>query len=734
MLNLPRLSGSAVALVLFSTFAVLPARADLSESATTKVGEYLLINTDAGRAITEAVLGAPLRGDNVDELLARLRAPENDALARDLDARLARINSEARADLGDDDLSGLGAEARAELDRLSARWLALRGSDGGRVEFVTETPRGYAATRERFLAPAEPAPEVHETAPEARAPKAPEARAPLAPARPALRPAPKAPEVALDAPALAERYGVKPDAVRFSPKNKWPGVVVGLTREAQMAPAIVGEAIPHPGGPVDTVVVGSGPAGLTSTMMLSDSGQKVLVLEASSKIGGLANGSTVGDARFGSGAAYYAAPSQSQYRIFQRLGLGAYTKVNTIANNIDSLLLDGKLYEEFWEDEALDELPRSFKLYKYALKKMDALGMIGDQPIENSGDMTLDHYTAKQIVDKMPEMVAGWKDAASKRVYQEFLNDPRVDPKEPMKAVYSYLDPYGRSALGATTDRVNAMAFFNFQIAELEPRYTGKLGTGELSERFQNFFKAKRAELVSLQPNSPVANIQQFPDHAEITYVKDGQSYVVNAKHVVFAAPMKIAPKLITDFATIAPEHAAALAKIPYTDYMVTNVVTDGQVTKGTYDYWFGNTDNKGLWVTDMINGRFQQFGTKTPDDGIGVMTLYQPKGEDGIHDFTPDQAFAKAEEGVEQAMKLAGPTLKMKWGTELKPKWIIANVYPSSIQVLAPGYFTDIAPVFRKPIGDRIFVAGIVTGTPSVEESIYSGQRAAEGILNAAK
>lgn len=696
---------------LFLLVFLLPqlAWASVADILRSPLSERLLLDTRTGRALLAMILDrseAKIFSLLDPELLPALRRGRVDnGIGMELELRLRIAESRYRAarGLGESEAMEIAATDKELIERLAGDLLlAVRR---GELKFVHRPPEVAALTAETQTG----------------------AKGAAKAAEKFLASAPS-PATAAQREELARLYQVNADQIHFTPRNHWPGVIRGL-RPRQMAPKVTGTVVRDP-QIYDQVIVGGGPAGLTSAMVLSDEGNRVLVLEAAPKFGGLATGETAAGARFGAGAAYYAAPSRAQFKIFQRIGLNNYTKLNKIQTNIDSLLLDGVLYKEFWEHETLEHLPRSFKLYKHAVERMEAMGMIADQPVEAAADLTLDAFTAKEWVNKMPEWVAGLQDPASKKVYAEFLSDPRVDPRDPMRDVFKYLDPYGRSALGGTTDQVNAMSFFNFQASELVPRYTGQMGTGEVTERMANFLASRRQGFVTLKTSSPAARIIPHGDHVEVLYVNGGTTYATVGKTVLYTAPLKYAPRLIQGFETVAPKHARALEQIPFTDYIVTNVITDGHPTRGTYDFWFGDTDNQKLWITDMIDGRFQQFGTGPRSDKVGVVTLYQPKSQEWIKNFSAEEALAASEAGVEQLQKLMGPTLKMTWGSEIKPKFIVTNLYPASIQVTGPGYFTKIAPVFRQPIADRIYVAGIANGTPSLEEAMYSAERVAEELM----
>lgn len=143
----------------------------------------------------------------------------------------------------------------------------------------------------------------------------------------------------------------------------------------------------------------------------------------------------------------------------------------------------------------------------------------------------------------MPAQAARRPDAESRknvaRLNKE-IAEGRVPADNPMRDLNNFLDLYCRSALGANTQGVSAMAFVNFYISELEVRYTSPTGTGIAITRMQERLE-KKGELSEILTSASVGKIENKDKFAEVTYVVKG-SYLAKADYVIFAAQSKLAP------------------------------------------------------------------------------------------------------------------------------------------------------------------------------------------------
>ncbi len=488
----------------------------------------------------------------------------------------------------------------------------------------------------------------------------------------------------------------------------------------------------------DTIVVGGGLSGLTAGVYLTDHQKSVLLLEKEPQLGGLAAGGERGGVRYARGAAYFSPPDGEQIKIFDHIGLGDYQKHFTIPEPIDSYLWNGKLYPNVWEPEALEHLPKSFALFRHALEAL--ADRIPSQPIEDSGLLQWDHMTAAEWVRWMPEYVSKQKDEASRAIYQDYLADTRLDRKDPMKEVLQLLNLYSRSALGWETNQISATAFANFYVSEIVPRFTGATGSGDVANHLVNILKGRNS-LIKMRAGATVSTIRQNADFVEVVYAKNGQTYSVHAKSLVFSAPLGQAPKLIEGFAAAVPRQAKLLSELEYAHYAVHNVFVEGHPWRDSYDLWLRDENYSQNDPTDVILGRWQDpkihgyDGLKdfkaTPGDDVGILTIYHPLPKGAVGGGFDDKlAIASAEKALGRIETMMNPILKARWGTKIKVKTIETNRWPFSIHIVKPGWLSK-AKILNEPIG-RIYLGNNNMGLPSVEEAMYRGKRAALAALKA--
>ena len=534
---------------------------------------------------------------------------------------------------------------------------------------------------------------------------------------------------------LARRYGIDPADVRFTAEKKYPVIIRG-TGQDTLRPAVDLTHVVRDPQDYDVVIVGGGPAGMTSALYLGEQGKKVLILEREAKLGGLGAGSELQSVRAGGGAAYSAGPDgKKQYRIFQHIGLGNYKKKLSIHEPIDSYLWNGKMYLGVWEEHALEELPASFALFRHALEDAEARGLF---KIDTAAGRESDKIDFATFVRRMPEMVSQMKDKESRAIYERFLKDEKVPRDDPMKNVIELLELYGRSALGGTPDQISARQFGDFYAAELYTRYTGTLGTGDVTEAIQKKL-ARIRDSVATRTSAPVAKIENGADGAVVTYVHEGQTRQVRAKKVVFAAPIKLAPRIIQDFEKDAAERAGLIRNIQMTDYAVHIVRVKGHPFRETYDLWVRPQNYRPDDPTDFIVGRWMdpkirgyegmRSFQKDPGDDYGVLTVYHPIGDSGkTRGFNETEALARAEQGVDKLKEILEPYLQEKFGKKIEIELVESHRWPYSIHIVSPGSLERNA-VLAEPLGN-IHFANNTLGAPELEEALERGHDVALALL----
>jgi len=516
--------------------------------------------------------------------------------------------------------------------------------------------------------------------------------------------------------------------------------------EASFTPALAPDHITKIKTQYDAIVVGAGLSGLSAAVYLSDQGQRVLVVEKESNLGGLASsGQTATGIRYDRGAAYWTSPYEEEERILTHIGLGDFEKKYPIHDPIDSYYLHGHLYEGIWDDSTLAELPASFELFKYELNKANDAEMIPDQPLEAAAHMDLDAYSAAQWIRQMPARLAARAasgDADAVKIQKRFLADPKINPADPMADVIGLMDLYCRSALGTNSDQVSALAFANFYISEIVTRYTTQTGTAGAAELMEAMLRA-RPSLVTIVTGAPVGHISSGKRSAQVVYSKDGREYRAHGKYVVFAGELKIASRLIDGFAKADPERAALVSKLKYANYSVHNVLLSGHPYRVSYDTWTRADDYTEKDFTDFILGRWMDPSingylgmrdfSSNPKDDQGIFTIYHPlplvdESQHG-NEYTVAQAKDLASFAVDRLKAIYSGLLHDRWGTSIDVVSVETSRWPYSVHVAEPGHYLHKAPILRRNQG-RIFFGNNNLGTPAFEEALFRGHCAADNVL----
>lgn len=460
--------------------------------------------------------------------------------------------------------------------------------------------------------------------------------------------------------ALAKRYSIDAEKIKETKNDKIPVVLRKTTKET-LAP-------PTQASPIleleeyDAVIVGGGPSGLTAAVYLTKAGKKVLVVEREEELGGLASGRTMlNKISVGTGTAYAAGPAEGkQMDIFKDIGLGDYKKRFSIYDSIDSYTINGEVFEDIWEEHSLAKLPASFELFKLVLLEL-ANSNYSDSNLLK--DIRMNRMFADDFIRLFPEIASRSKSPEVQTVYKRFLNDSRVDRKDPMRVVLELLDLYGRSALGGESHEVPSVRYCYFYVSELRKRFTNDNGTGFVADALLKTL-SKAGGHFNYQVNAPVAEIDNTGDKVHVTYIRDGQAFKVRAKKVIFAAPLPLAPKLIKNFRQQDPEKAEAIAKIKMTDYSVHVVHVLGHPFRMTYDLWARLKNYRKDHPTDIINGRWMdplikgyegmRDFKKHPADDFGVLTLFHPHS--GEQDYSEENSLRLVEQAVRWMHEILDP------------------------------------------------------------------------------
>lgn len=546
---------------------------------------------------------------------------------------------------------------------------------------------------------------------------------------------------------LARKYKIPKERVRFAASGL-PVIVDGKS-EAELFPVPSGPAVMNP-KVYKVLILGGGPSGTTAAHYLTKAGLDTMLVERDATLGGLANGVTINGVEHAIGGAYSSGPyGPTEHAIYREFGLKNYTKKFYIDDPIDSLVWNGKIYNNFWEDpKVLAELPASFAVVKKAVEWAD------DNYI-NDVDLPLgqipDQISAEKWITAMPAVLAkaAKTDPEAAEIFENFLKDPRIDHQDRngMGIVLdALLDNYSRSALGEVTREISSVPWGDFYISEIGRRYTGPYGAGSIIQAVLK--KITRPEIpLDIQTGATVLNMKNFEDFVEVTYVQDGILHKVRSERVLFAGNIKLAPRLIEGFKEQAPDRFQRIEALQTSNYNVHVVWTKGRVFTACYDLWLGFNDPQHTHTgakpdpTDMIDFLYQsdearayrkKFGHE-PDlsEKFGVYGIYQPLGSGSVgKGMTAEDSVAQAEHSVARVKSLLDPILQKKYGRGFEVEYVHTIRWPASIDVAKPGFQFDVE-FLKRPFG-RIHFA--LKAVPELEEAMRRGKEGADEIIRELK
>ena len=433
--------------------------------------------------------------------------------------------------------------------------------------------------------------------------------------------------------------------------------------------------------------------------------RSVLLLEKEQHLGGLAaGGSTSEGGAYDRGAAYWTNLYEEERRILDHIGMKELVQFK-IPEPIDSYYWDHggnvglRIYSGIWEANTMgidcpggegkcsafddwksgdaswrarmqnsDVLPMSFSVFWRELRRASKDGLIPNQPFETQAPehLALDKIDAKKWILGMVSgqavpnrgalrdhiAKAGKRDAIGSVILSRFDEEKKfrkmpagaAGDVQMMQDVVDMMDLYCRSALGSKAENISAVAFANFYISEIIPRYTTEIGTGWAARQMELKLRA-RSEKVRIEEGASVVKggISQNADGVTVVYTQtksngQAQSFVAHGKYAVFAAQLHFAPELIEKF----PAKRASLFKgVPYSHYSVHNLTVEGHPYRESYDTWALWPGKSDLLFTDVING-FWVNKKMYPPNSTGEGKEQEVRGNHGIRTWTADPKDSK--------------------------------------------------------------------------------------------
>lgn len=362
---------------------------------------------------------------------------------------------------------------------------------------------------------------------------------------------------------------------------------------------------------LDCVIIGAGVSGLVAARKLMLLGvDKLLVLEKEPEAGGQARQDGAPPKVYSQAVAYSVYPyNDNLVEVYQDLGVvtGLDAEGAAIVDDkylvkspINSSIIDGKVYSDSWE-AGMDKLPYSaeqiadLESFREKMKEFyDYIGADGklgfDTPTDASTtDAELRALDAITLSDWVKAQ--GWDPVASE-----------------------FWDPYCRSSLGTTHDRISAWAAISFLGAEFFPTLSQPGGNAYLTRGLSGKLGAV------VKTGTFVVRAVNQGSEVHVSYLEGGKVTTVRARTAIYAAPIFLAKHVLPEMVPAGRTEASAFIHTPY---IVANLHVDRTPAGLGYDTWI----HDGLFFTDVIVADWA--GLTAPQsaslDRANVLTLYAP-------------------------------------------------------------------------------------------------------------
>ena len=160
------------------------------------------------------------------------------------------------------------------------------------------------------------------------------------------------------------------------------------------------------------------------------------------------------------------------------------------------------------------------------------------------------------------------------------------------------------------------MAYSNFYVSELQPRFTSPYGTGITINTMIEKLKSK-SQFAKLKTESTVINIKNTEEGVEVRYIEKGVGKIVKAKMALYGAQLGFAPHLVEGLDEKSPEQAKTMRNLQMAHYSVHTVSVSTHPYRQCYDTWVEAKDYNSKDFTDMILGRWVELKgyKKNPED-----------------------------------------------------------------------------------------------------------------------
>ncbi|GBD06232.1 Putative thiazole biosynthetic enzyme [bacterium HR21] len=431
----------------------------------------------------------------------------------------------------------------------------------------------------------------------------------------------------------------------------------------------------------DVLVIGAGPAGLTSAWLLHQLGYEVLVLEHEPTIGGATRTEQWQGAVVPCGALYIGEISPLLEELLRQLQL------QLLPLPVDALALNGCIYPRFWDASVLCELPLA-RHERDALRRFrEKIPMLPAPPYP------------------LPEQPWTWLAA---QTAAEFVR--------PYGSAFllRLLSAYTRSTMGAPAELVSAYCLRDFlgdELAGERRRFSLPGGLATFCHRLADKLGRERIWCPATAFHSEhcatgnVRTLCQSPD---------GDIVAIEAAAVVFAGPKFLAKHL---FPELPPAHRQAILRLRYAPYLTVHVHTPFRlVPENTFEVWLPEA----RLVTDIADVTALQ---PQPIEGF-LSCLYVP--------LSAQQRGLLLEEASVRQLVAAAVREALQ---QLLPAQAAASiectcfVWGHGLVIPTPEALCGAAQQARRPVGRIVFANTDNDASPAFENALEHALRAAETV-----
>jgi protoporphyrinogen oxidase len=439
----------------------------------------------------------------------------------------------------------------------------------------------------------------------------------------------------------------------------------------------------------DVIVVGGGLSGLAATHLLRHEGRQVTLIENEPRIGGAAVSERVAGVPTSLGSVYFVDRSTLLMDLMKS------ASVTDVVCPTDGYMLHGTLHANIWRDA---------DIMRFATSEQDrsAMRRFRDDLLAMS-DNDLPSYPLPKT---LPSQWAAY-DAMSGADFLASYNSPLL---------FTVLDSYARSSMGAGIADTNAYCLLNFYASEFDlsetvERYTFEGGMGGLTRGLAASMQdAVHTNEVVIRVENTRTGVRAISVNAQ------GAVIETTAARAIVATQKFMAPFLIPELGTAQRDAMRALSYAPYATIHLHS--SKPLVDASTIDTWFLPTSPL---FSDVIN---PQAVWKGDTEGY-VCSIYAPMPRDARATLQDDASFAAHVADVVRAF-----LEHVDDGTAESVTEIYAWAWGHSLVIPTRGSHNGPAQLASAPIGNIFFANTDNDASPAVESALASAMAAAEGTL----